>query len=47
MFKPLLNLNCQWTLLNLNQWSGSTFSKFPGLNVKSGSVFSKILEELN
>jgi hypothetical protein len=41
----LLNLNR--TLPNVNRWSSSTFGKFPGPNVKSGSAFGKILAEPN
>jgi hypothetical protein len=42
-FKLLLNLN--QTILNLNLWFSSKFSRLPGLNLKSGSRFSKIFEE--
>jgi len=39
LLEPELNL------LNLNLWSSSRFSKFPGLNPRFGSRFSKILQE--
>jgi hypothetical protein len=42
-FEPLLNSNR--TILNLNLWFGSKFSRLPGPNLKSGSRFSKIFEE--
>jgi len=41
LLEPELNLP------NLNLWSSSRFSKFPGPNPRFGSQFSKILQELD